>query len=691
MLDVLAVLSTLATPLAPAQRPRPEAAPPSAQTETDGATTRRRHPDLDAIERAISDGVSATAIREHLRRLTARPHVSGSDAARTNAVYVRDRLRAFGFEATIETYYAYLPYPERLELALTAPHALTLDVDDAATAAQALEGEPVDPDRTDSAIPPYNAYSASATVEGPVVYAHRGRAQDFEWLAEHGVDVRGALCLIRYGGSFRGIKVREAARRGAAGVLLYSDPQDDGAAVGAPHPDGPFRPDTAVQRGSILDLAMLCGDPLTPGAPATQDQERLDPAACPWLPTIPCLPISARNAARLLGPLDGPETPEAWHGACLEGTPYRCGTGAVRARLTVELDDGIRPVHNVIGRLRTEDTPPHYLLVGGHRDAWVHGAIDPCSGTALALEAMRVLGELVHSGAFRPRVEIRFASWDGEEFGLIGSTEWCEDHAEEIQRHCLGYVNCDSAVSGDRFSAAATPEFVALLGEVAARVVPHDGKGRLLTRWAHGGSRPPVGELGSGSDFTAFVCRLGVPSCDFGSRGRHGVYHSRHDTFFTMERFLDPDFAIHASMARFVGMLAYRFTRSERVPLRPSALGPWLEAAARPLFDALPATRAERLRAALDALAIQAPDDHDGVEVARAVALHEAVLDPAGIPGRPWFRNLFVAPGIDLGYGAVRLPALREALAAGSPEAVSRAADALVARIEALTGALGRR
>ncbi|MCA8943900.1 MAG: M28 family peptidase, partial [Planctomycetes bacterium] len=620
------------------------------------------HPELDVAEKFLSDHVSAAETRRHLRRLTEDPHVAGSPAEYENARYVRDRLDEYGFATELVEYRAFLPYPVRVDLALTAPESIEFDLTE--------RPDPRDKDTFDVPIATYNAYSASATVEAPVAYANYGSAEDFDWLESKGVLVEGKIVLIRYGKQFRGLKVREAERRGAAGVLLFSDPADDGYPRGDAHPEGPWRPPSAVQRGSILYLSEMCGDPLTPGRPALPDAERLDPADCAWLPKIPCLPISAENATEILRRIRGPNVPKTWQGAC--PVTYHLGPGPARARLAVELDDGIRSVRNVIGRLRTESTSDKYVLVGGHRDAWVHGANDPSSGTAIGLEAMRVIGELVRDG-FEPRCEIRFASWDGEEFGLVGSTEWCEQFADDIQQNCLAYFNCDSAISGTRFGASATPDLVDFLADVAARTIPHDGRGRLLTRWAHGKDRPPVGNLGSGSDYTAFVCRLGIPSFDFGSRGGHGVYHSRFDTFFTMESFLDPGFVAHEAMARFLAIATYRFANSDVPPIEPSAWIPWLSSALDSL-DGAPARVIEHLHDRLAALreAVTGPVDIDAL-----VSLHGAVLHADGVAGRPWFRNVLVAPHIDLGYGAAVLPALSEAVDAGDEARIEHAAAQL--------------
>ena len=582
--------------------------------------------------------------------------MAGTAADRRSASYVQAVLDDAGFETEIVEYHVLLSYPKNLSLTVTRPTRIELDLRELPHAA--------DKDSHDlDAVAPFNAYSASDTVEGAVVYAHYGRAEDFDWLASQGISVVDKVCLIRYGKTFRGLKVQQAQQRGAAGVLLYDDPDDDGYRRGDVYPEGPWRPETAVQRGSVMFLSQHCGDPLTPGAPALQDAHRLRREDCRWLPKIPCLPISSANASALLSPLRGRNVPKSWQGGC--PVTYHTGPGPTTVQLEVELDEQIRPIWNVIGRLRAPTTSDRYVMVGNHRDSWVHGASDPNSGSAASLEAMCALGELVRRG-WEPRLEIRYASWDGEEFGLIGSTEWGEQYAADIQARCLAYFNCDAAVSGDRFVASATPDLVRLMTRAASLTDAHDGKGKLLTRWAHGSERPPVGNLGSGSDYTVFLCHLGIPCLDFASRGGHGVYHSLYDNAFTMERHLDPGYAVHATMARFLALATYDFANRPTPPLDIAAIPSHLETSVQSMHGLSEAHRT-LLLAAVDELRIAT---EGGVSEDQMIALHGAFLHEEGILSRPWFRNLTVAPHIDLGYGAAVLPGLAEALESENNAAV---------------------
>lgn len=624
--------------------------PPQSPAPTEGGPTR---PDYEQL---LVDHIRPAAAGRHLRALTEDPHMAGTPADRRTADYVRGVLDEAGFETEIAEYHVLLSYPRRVAVTVTRPTRIELDL---------LErSNPLDKDSHDlGAVEPFNAYAASGTAEASVVYAHYGRDEDFDWLDSQGISVEGKICLIRYGKTFRGLKVFEAQERGAKGVLLYDDPDDDGYRRGDVYPEGPWRPASAVQRGSLMFLSQHCGDPLTPGQPALLDAKRLSRAECRWLPSIPCLPISSENAAVLLSPLRGRNVPAAWQGGC--PVTYHTGPGPTTVRLEVELDEAVRPIWNVIGRLRAPSTSDRYVLVGNHRDSWVHGASDPNSGTAVSLEAMRSLGELVRRG-WEPRLEIRYASWDAEEFGLIGSTEWGEHHAADIQAKCLAYFNCDAAVSGTRFGASATPDLVQMMARAAARTEAHDGQGNLLTRWAHGSERPPVGNLGSGSDYTVFLCHLGIPCLDFGSRGGHGVYHSLFDNTYTMERHLDPGYLVHAAMARFLALATYDFAGAPVPPLDVTAIPHHLETSVKSLH-ALGAEHRASLLAALEELQAAA---EKGAEEDQMIALHSAFLHEDGVLSRPWYRNLTVAPHLDLGYGAAVLPGVAEALAAEDDGAV---------------------
>lgn len=636
----------------------------------------RTRAELSAEERFVSEHVDPLRCRETLRTVTAEAHLAGTPADRKTVEFVRTVLDAAGFQTSISEYHVLLSWPKRTSLMIVGPHPEEIDL------REQPERAISDP-ALRAACTAYHGYSASGTVEGEVVYANYGTPADFARLADLGIAVTGRVCLIRYGGQFRGLKVREAERAGAVGVLIYSDPEDDGWRQGDVIPEGSWRPERALQRGSVQYISSNVGDPLTPGRPALLAAERLTRATAPGLPKIPSLPISAWAAGRIFAQLRGPNVAKEWQGSC--PFAYHTGPGPVTVRIQVELDDQVRPIWNVHGELPGTDPEGRYVLVGNHRDSWIHGAIDPGSGTATTLEAMTVLGALVKTG-WKPRLGIRYASWDGEEQGLLGSTEWVEEHVDTIRAKCLAYFNGDAMVSGTRLDAAATPDLVELLAEAAARVDAPDGKGRWLVRWAHGGTRPPVGHLGSGSDYTAFVCRAGISCFDLSARGGHGVYHSVHDDFTTMERFIDPEFKTHAALARMLAIATLRFATRDLAPLDTKAWAPWLESA-RLAQPSLAKDDQEALKRAIARLAA-APAATTEVQL---VALHDAQIDAAGLASRPWYQNLFVAPGLKLGYGAVVLPGLTEACEAKDAALASREATRLVRAIERMAEVLEHR
>lgn len=637
-----------------------------------------RRPPLTDREHFLVEQIRPTTAAGHLRELTRTPHRAGSVADRRTAEYVAGVLREAGFQVSFEEYHALLPEPKHIEVHLRGPKEERLDLLEKPRAGVEYR-TPADK----NAAMAYLGYSASGTVEGPVVYAHYGREEDFEWLESQGVKIEGSICLIRFGKTFRGLKVLEAQKRKAAGVLLYSDPDDDGYRKGDAIPNGPYRPKWGVQRGSIMYISNMVGDPLTPGWPAKKDARRLSREKCKCLPEIPAVPLSWGNADRIFEHLGGPSVAKMWQGGCPH--TYHAGPGPIRIKMVVQMEEHVRPIWNVIGRLRTNNTSKRYLMIGNHRDGWVHGAIDPNSGTTVSLCAMQALGSLVKSG-WEPRIEIRFASWDAEEQGLIGSTEHVEEHLNDIQENCLAYFNCDSAVSGKKFKASATPDMVKVLAYAAARTTAYDKKGRLLTRWARGGKRPPVGTLGSGSDYTAFLCFAGIPCMDFASGGGHGVYHSIHDSYWTVAKYIDPGFEIHASVARFLAIAVHHFADARIPPIDVAALGPHLESSVRTV-DGISDEQEQRL---LDAIQKLRAASKDGATEEQMVRLHQVFLDRNGLLGREWYKNLTVAPGLKLGYGAVVFPGITEALDREDDARVEIEVQRLTKAIQAATAVLAR-
>jgi len=643
---------------------------------------------------------------QHLKVLTAEPHIAASPEDRKTAEYVAQRFRAAGLDTEIVPYRVLLnlPIAERVEawdadgrLLMTGPSPERLDGDTA----------PADP----RVVMPFNGSSASGDVAGEIVYANYGRLEDFQHLAALHIDLRGKIVLCRYGANFRGVKVFLAEQRGAAGVLLYSDPQDDGAARGPQWPAGPWRPDSGVQRGSVQYLFHYPGDPETPGVasvPNLPDSARIRNFTGPKgaQPAIVCIPLSARDAQPILAALKGAAAPQAWQG----GFPfhYRIG-GGVRVHIVSRQDYQRRIVWNVIGRVKGSLYPNEWIVAGNHRDAWVYGAVDPSSGTAAMLEAVHGIGSLLHQG-WRPRRSLLFCSWDAEEQGLIGSTEWVEQHPK-LMEQTVAYFNMDVAVGGPDFSASATPSLKEFVRGVT-RAVPSPQSGSVYQQWRASraaSSRAPaaqdnasdevhIGELGSGSDFTPFFAHSGVPSTDISSDGPYGVYHSVFDSYAWYVQSADPHFAYLQQMARLFGIEVLRMDGASALPYDYIAYGREISAAldaarhkaadaGMESLDFSPAilASAHLLTAARTVRPLQMNPPAYPTHLNQALrAAESALLSPSGLPNRPWYRHLIFAPGEVTGYSAVVLPGVNEAIDARDP---ALAASQLALLAEALDSA----
>lgn len=653
-----------------------------------------------ALEEQLQLLPDPASIERHLRALTAVPHMAGTPASRRVAEYIRDALRSYGWQAELIGYWAWLPQPVEVHLELVAPRAVLL-------------ARPEDPIEEDAAsfhtgiVAGFNAYSPSAEVEAEVVYVNYGLPEDYARLRRLGVAVENRVVLARYGRSFRGVKARLAEENGAAGLILYSDPADDGYAAGDVYPRGPYRPSSGIQRGSILYIFRYPGDPLTPGFAATAEAPRLTPAAAASLPRIPTLPVSARDAADILVHLGGPRVPRDWQG----GLPltYHLGPGPAAVRLRLRMDEQQRDVCNVIAHLAGQQND-EWVLAGNHHDAWAFGAVDPSSGTAVLLELARVLGELARNG-WKPRRTLRFGFWDAEEYGLIGSVEWVEQHRAELEQKAVAYLNLDSAVSGSRFGASGTPSLRALLHEATQAVVdPRSGR-RLYEVWLEQQSAsgplptgadasPPIGLLGAGSDYTPFFHHAGIASLDFGFGGEYGVYHSIYDSYQWMRWFGDPDFAYHTALVRLAGVVLLRLSEADLLPLDFPAYAAEVQKAVSSLsellrqrrapFDPAPVTAAAAVFANAAAradralrAAVEVPDANRQAAINRLLrSVEQALLHSKGLAGRPWYRHTVFAPGTDTGYAAVLLPGVREAIERSDWATARREAAALAAALE---------
>src|SRR5437763_2356446 len=516
--------------------------------------------------RSIPAGNSA---REHLRRLTAEPHVAGTPEDYATAVYVRDQMRSFGLPAEIKEYQVWLNYPKTDPIVeLISPRRERLTVQEAVINEDPTSSNP-------KITPLFNGYSPSGDVTAPLVYANYGLPPDYEALQKAGVDDKGKIVIVRYGNSFRGVKAKVAQDHGAAGCIIYSDTADDGYVQGDVYPKGPWRPVSAGQRGSVQFLFQYPGDPLTPGKPAIPGVPRLTlEEAYGDIPRIPIQPLAYDQARRLIEPLKGPVRPKGFQG----GFPFAYhvgGTSEVRVHLKTDMDDQSRTLWDVVARIDGAAEKDRWVIMGNHRDAWVFGAVDPNSGTATMLEAGRAFGQLLKQG-WKPRRTIILCSWDGEEYGLIGSTEWAEENAAELQEKAVAYLNVDVAVSGPNYGVSSVPSLWKLIRGATRDVKdPTTGK-TLYQQWQDRAreqrgeldeeSEARIGPLGSGSDYTPFLQHLGIASTDMGFGGDYGVYHSAFDSFYWMSHFGDPDFRYHVAAAQLWGTMAMRLADADGLP-----------------------------------------------------------------------------------------------------------------------------
>jgi N-acetylated-alpha-linked acidic dipeptidase len=659
---------------------------------------------------------------EHLRILTQAPHMAGTVEDKATADYVALKFRAAGLDTEVVEYKVWTNYPSEISVDVTAPAGVEMH----GPTREHVDGDPYDGDPR--VVMPFSSMSPSGDVEAEVVYANYGTPEDFEKLEKLKIDVRGKIVLVRYGQNFRGVKVFIAQQHGAAGVILYSDPFDDGWRRGDKYPDGPWRPDTGVQRGSVGYMFEFPGDPTTPGLaslPSLPESKRISPAQSAQLPKIPVTPLSYHDASPILQNLGGHDSPREWQGA-LPFT-YHLGPGPVRVKMHLKQDYQFRTLWDVIGRVRGSELPGEWVVAGNHRDAWVYGAVDPNSGTAAMLEAVHGVGDLLKSG-WKPKRTLIFASWDGEEEGLMGSTEWAEQHESELA-DAAAYFNMDVGDSGPKFGASAVPSLKQFLREVT-KAVPSPKGGTVYEVWekfdqpgassstqspaeAIEGSRHmseasvkgdvPVGDLGSGSDYSAFQQHLGVPSTDISSTGPYGVYHSVFDNFAWFKKFGDPDFVYEQQMARVFGLEALRMADADVLPFDYNEYGKeisaYLATAKKRAEDKL-GDRAPDLNAAAVAakhfqeagakvLSRQRNPPRDVVRLNQALRNAErALLVPEGLPHRPWFRHAIYAPGEYTGYAAVVIPGVNEALDKGDAERAREQLAVLAAALERAAKAL---
>ncbi|GAA5810867.1 hypothetical protein MFLAVUS_004295 [Mucor flavus] len=651
---------------------------------------------LTSAEELMLELPSNQSLYDYSKTLTSVTHLAGTANDKKQAEWTRDQFESFGLEAKIETYWPLLNYPISNRLALiSGPKHLRFEAK--------LTEAPVDEDETSkdsNALPLFHGYSKNGTVTGRVVYANYGRLEDFQFLKNQGVNLNGTIALIRYGSAFRGLKVRAAEVFGCVGALIYSDPIDDGPLnkdnstnPAESYPKGPWRSKSSVQRGSVQYFSLTTGDPLTPGYAATENAPRIKLEDSIGLPKIPSLPLSWEDALPLLRATQGLGVvgKNDWTGG-LEEVGYYSGPTEGEVILVNHIENKITPIWNVISRIEGTEEPNKAIILGNHRDAWVYGAVDPSSGSASLLELARVFGEILKTG-WRPRRTIILASWDAEEYGLVGSTEWVEDNKEWLDKEGTVYLNADMAVSGPHFVAQASPSLNRLLYSVAAEIHdPRTGKS-VLDAWSADhqvaeNEKPPVGILGSGSDYAAFLDHVGIASVDFRFTGDYGVYHSNYDSFHWMVKFGDPQFLYHQTLVRFWGLLTLRLSDSTTLPIYPADytaeltkyLGTLTTLATPRTFPQLGQAieklektvrkferRRQRLESRLAKYDSLDKTPHNLVKRLnklnnRLTHFERGFIDPEGIKGREWFKHVVYAPGLWAGYSSQVFPAIVDSL-----------------------------
>lgn len=650
------------------------------------------------VEAALIAAAETRAVGEISRVLASRPHVAGSPAQAETRDYVLKRAREWGLRNEVAEFEVYLPYPTGVTLELVAPEHKAFALVEPAIA-EILETTNAVP------FPGQHGFGGAGDVTADLVFANYGTPEDFAALRAAGVDPRGKIVITRYGKCYRGLKVFNAEAAGAVACLIYSDPADDGYARGEVYPHGPLRPPVGVQHGSVKHGPP--GDPTTPGIASLPGSRRIEPARSRDIPRIPSAAISAQVAGELMRAMSGPTGPEGWKG----GLPidYRLGPGAARAHLRVTHDDLRRSIWNTLSRIEGSDAPDECVIIGAHRDAWCNGAADNVSGTACVLEAARISAAVAQQlGA--PRRTIIFATWDAEEWGIIGSAEWVEQHRDLLRDQVVLYLNLDMIVTGPDFGANASPSIKTALID-AARVVPHPNLDRKVIAdvWAEG--EPIVGTSGGGSDHTGFFMHCGLPVAGFGFHGPSGIYHSLYDNSHWMERYGDPGYKRHRAVAQLAAVLAHRFANAEILPYDYARYARELRIA----FDLMRADRTARDRIGADAaqaldtavrgftdaatrleerigrletrsldkgVAHQINKLLQGVEPTLTWqgpigGLTDATFDPATDTYR-WERNLVYGVAPESGYARRALPGIYAALDRGAD-------DALAAELAALT------
>ena len=574
---LLTIASALATFTAAAADPANQADRNMLGFTPTGAATQQ------SLEQRFDAQLDPADQRNWMKQMSSEPNQVGSPHDKANAEFMLKKFREWGWDAHIETFSVLYPTPKKVALELLGPHPFTATLREPPIPGDATSGLP-------GALPPYNVYGGDGDVTAELVYVNQGMPDDYKELARRGIDVRGKIVITRYGGGWRGLKPKLAQEHGAVGCLIYSDPHDDGYAQGDAYPEGGWRPAEGVQRGSVADMQQYPGDPLTPGIGSTPGARRLAIKDAKTLLKIPVLPISYADATPLLRSLSGPVAPASWRGAL--PLTYHVGPSAAKAHMTVLSDWSQKPVYDVIATMKGATAPNQWVIRGNHHDGWVFGAWDPLAGNVALLAEAKAIGTLVKQG-WRPQRTLVYASWDGEEPGLLGSTEWAETHAKELQAKAVLYVNSDT--NGRGFLGAGgshslqhlvnqvadgvtDPETHVSVGERLRAHMMVEGSGKearpeakLAAKLAASGGDLPIEALGSGSDYSAFLEHLGITTLDLGFGGEDdngGIYHSRYDSFDHYIRFGDPTFEYGVALSKVAGHIVLRMADADLLPLR---------------------------------------------------------------------------------------------------------------------------
>ncbi len=664
-----------------------------------------------ALEEKFDSYLKAQNLDDWMKRLSARPHHVGSAYGKENAEFMVAQFKAWGFDAQLAEYQVLFPTPKVRLLEMTSPQRFKAKLEEPALKEDATSGQKKEQ------LPTYNSYSADGDITAELVFVNYGIPEDYETLEKLGIDVSGKIVIAKYGGSWRGIKPKLAAEKGAIGCLIYSDPEDDGYSRGNVYPEGAFKNEFGVQRGSVLDMPLYPGDPLTPGYAATADAQRLDRKDAPTIMKIPVLPISYSDAQPFLEALNGPVAPEEWRGAL--PITYHVGPGPVQVHLKLEFDWQLQPAYNVIAKMEGSEFPEEWVIRGNHHDAWVNGANDPISGMVAVMEEARAVGELAKTG-WKPKRTLIYCGWDAEEPGLLGSTEWVEDHMAELQEKAVAYINSDSNGRGFLY-AGGSHTLEKFFSEIANDVddpqteltVAGRRNAMLMTQGKDESEGVKLSALGSGSDYSPFIQHAGIAALNIGFGGENagGEYHSIYDSYDHYIRFKDPDFAYGIALAKVGGRTALRLANAEVLPFdfthfyqtvagyaeevmqladdmrekiekENKLIEEGMYAAAAdpkeplvvqdkkeeaPYFNFAPLqNELKKMKKLSMGLKNINPADIDQSSLKQLNEMlytsERALTREEGLPGREWFRHQIYAPGFYTGYGVKTLPRVREAI-----------------------------